>query len=218
MFEQVEEHALFPSFIWVHDLPAARAEQLNQRWFHDLDRMTAPRPKLPPWQTWQTEQNLHHFAEFAELVEMINAASQSVLDKMQIEYDGFRITALWANINPKGTPHPPHFHPNNFLSGVYYVAAAEGADKIVFHEPRPQLDIIAPHVKSYTKYTAPSQEVRIRPGRMVLFPAWLTHSVPVNRSEGLRISIAFNVMFEHYVENMSQPRWTGIPVRGTKIE
>ncbi|MGF1611367.1 MAG: TIGR02466 family protein [Kiloniellales bacterium] len=212
MFEKVEEHSLFPTCIWVHDLEAERARRLNEKLFHDLDRLTAPRPKLPPGQTWQTEQFLHELEEFRELVEAIEAAALGVVEKMEIVHDGLQITACWANINPKGTPHPPHFHPNNYLSGVYYVAAAAGADSIVFHEPRPQLDMIAPHVRRYTKYTAPNQEVRVKPGRLVLFPAWLTHSVPVNRSEGLRISIAFNLMFKGYVEKMTRPRWTGIPV------
>jgi hypothetical protein len=31
------------------------------------------------------------------------------------------ITGCWANVNPPGSYHPTHNHPNNFLSGVYYV-------------------------------------------------------------------------------------------------
>ena len=44
---------------------------------------------------------------------------------------------------------------------------------------------------------------------MVLFPAWLTHSVPVNASGHDRISIAFNLMFRDYVEHASPALWKG---------
>ena len=49
--------------------------------------------------------------------------------------------------------------------------------------------------------------VVIREGDIVLFPHWLHHSVAENTSDSERISIAFNVMFEDYVENMSPPMW-----------
>lgn len=34
----------------------------------------------------------------------------------------------------------------------------------------------------------------MRPGRAIVFPAWLMHSVPPNRSQGPRLSISFNAM------------------------
>ncbi|MCI0429810.1 MAG: 2OG-Fe(II) oxygenase family protein [Rhodospirillales bacterium] len=43
-------------------------------------------------------------------------------------------------------------------------------------------------------------------GRFVLFPAWLAHSVPVNRTQGERISISFNAMVSDF-EDMSKPVW-----------
>lgn len=207
------ERGLFASHIWVHDLEPNHAERLNRQLFHDLDEMTRPRPALRPGLTWQTEQVMQDFEEFDELMGLFRAASKRILDMMRVEYDDFVITGAWANINPKGAPHPPHFHPNNFLSGVYYVQAAPGGDRILFHEPRPQLDIIAPRVLEPTRYTAQSEKVRVKPGRLVMFPAWLTHSVPINDSPHLRISVAFNVMFTSFTEKMSRPRWQGIPLR-----
>ncbi len=207
------ERGLFASHIWVHDLEEGYAQRLNEQLFRDLDEMTRPRPPLRPGLTWQTDQVLQDLPEFQELMGVFRSASKAILDLMRVEYEDFVITGAWANINPKGAPHPPHFHPNNYLSGVYYVQAAPGGDRINFHEPRPQLDIIAPRVLETTKYTAQTEEVRVKPGRLVIFPAWLTHSVPINESPHLRISIAFNVMFSSFAEKMSRPRWDGIPVR-----
>ncbi len=213
MFESVTEEEIFPTTIWVHDLEPGKAERMNRQLFHDLDRLTAPRPNLQPGQNWQTDQILHELEEFSELVEVLTGASQNVLDRMEVDHEGFEITACWANISPRGAAHPPHFHPNNFLSGVYYVQVAPGADSITFHEPRPQVDIVAPHVKRYSKYTAPHYKVQVRPGRLVMFPAWLTHSVQRNENDNLRISISFNIMFSSFTKTMSRPRWEGIPVR-----
>ena len=213
MFEAVKEEALFPTFVWVHDLEPARAEALNPKLLHNIDRMTAPRPQLQPGQNWQTEQTLHEHPQFSELVEIIESAVAGVLSRMELEHEEFMLTALWANINPPGAPHPPHFHPNNFLSGVYYLQVTPGVDSITFHEPRTQVDIVAPHVRRYTQYTAPHYSLAVKPGRLVVFPAWLTHAVKRNESQGLRISISFNIMFADYVEKLSRPRWQGIPVK-----
>jgi hypothetical protein len=42
---------------------------------------------------------------------------------------------------------------------------------------------------------------------MVVFPAWLVHGVPANRSDRDRISMSFNVMFPQFTEIMSPPKW-----------
>lgn len=212
MFAHLTEQAIFATYVWLYDLEPDRAERVNRQAFKDLDELTAPRPRLAPGRNWQTDQVLHELEEFAELVKIFREASQRVLDLLEIEYDGFEITGCWANINPRGAVHPPHFHPNNFLSGVYYVQAPPNADSITFHEPRPQVDMIAPRVKKANKYNSPLQDVAIKPGRLVLFPAWLTHSVRQNEGQGLRISVSFNIMFSNFTEAMSKPRWRGIPI------
>jgi ectoine hydroxylase-related dioxygenase (phytanoyl-CoA dioxygenase family) len=49
----------------------------------------------------------------------------------------------------------------------------------------------------------------VKTGSLIFFPSWLYHSVDDNRSEKERISVAFNVMFLPYVEEMSAPNWEG---------
>ena len=48
------------------------------------------------------------------------------------------ITGCWVNILAAGGAHKRHAHPNNFLSGVYYVRTGPGSDAINFHDPRVQ--------------------------------------------------------------------------------
>jgi len=49
--------------------------------------------------------------------------------------------------------------------------------------------------------------VHVPTGTLLMFPAWLQHSVDPNRSESRRISISCNVMFSAYAENISRPLW-----------
>jgi ectoine hydroxylase-related dioxygenase (phytanoyl-CoA dioxygenase family) len=49
--------------------------------------------------------------------------------------------------------------------------------------------------------------VKVTDGTLLIFPAWLPHSVDANRSESERISISFNIMFSSFTESMSGPLW-----------
>jgi len=44
-------------------------------------------------------------------------------------------------------------------------------------------------------------------GSLLLFPAWLQHSVDANRSARPRISFSFNLMFAGF-EALARPGWT----------
>jgi hypothetical protein len=42
---------------------------------------------------------------------------------------------------------------------------------------------------------------------MLVFPAYLQHSVDPNAGDQERISISFNIMFSSFTENLSKPLW-----------
>jgi ectoine hydroxylase-related dioxygenase (phytanoyl-CoA dioxygenase family) len=47
----------------------------------------------------------------------------------------------------------------------------------------------------------------VRDGTLLLFPAYLEHSVDANESGRERIGVSFNVMFSSFTENLSRPLW-----------
>jgi ectoine hydroxylase-related dioxygenase (phytanoyl-CoA dioxygenase family) len=49
--------------------------------------------------------------------------------------------------------------------------------------------------------------VTVKNGTLLVFPAYLQHSVDANMSEEERISISFNLMFSSFTENLSKPLW-----------
>jgi ectoine hydroxylase-related dioxygenase (phytanoyl-CoA dioxygenase family) len=49
--------------------------------------------------------------------------------------------------------------------------------------------------------------VKVAAGTLLVFPAWLPHSVESNRSTRSRISVSFNVMFSDLADQLAQPLW-----------
>ena len=202
-------HALrmFPTFVWQAEIEPGIHRRINQTITAKLDEIRRPTPTLEPGQAWQSAQDLHTLDEFRELVSCVDEAAATVLDYLKIGGDAIEITACWANVSAPGAAHRTHSHPNNFLSGVYYVQTHAGADTINFHDPRPQTAIIRPPVSGLTAENADQVVVTVKDGTLLLFPAWLQHSVDANRSDRERTSVSFNIMFTSYTERMSKPLW-----------
>lgn len=110
-------------------------------------------------------------------------------------------------MNAGGRAHPVHTHPNNFLSGVYYVQVDAGADTLNFHDPRPQTSLVRPPVTELTSANTAQVVVRVAVGTVLLFPSWLAHSVVANASPRARVSVSFNLMFTRFTETLAQPLW-----------
>ncbi len=212
MFESTQAMTLFPTFCWVHDLPAGEISQLNAQLEAAIEALIAPRPALPPGHTWQTSQDLHLRPEFQPLVRLIQAAGQGVVSYLKLAHPVVEITGCWANVNPPGAPHAIHTHPNNLISGVYYVKTAPGADRIQFYDPRPQARVLAPKLTEGNIANATQSNVDIEAGRLICFPAWLEHGVPPNQSRSERISISFDLMQSDFTRVVSPPKWKGLGV------
>jgi len=186
--------------------------------YYRFSRLTCGRPSLnqpllPHGGQYQTEQTLHHSPEFSHFNEIVHSAANGILNFLSTEHTPLIITGCWANINAPGATHSAHTHSNNYLSAVYYLQADEGAREITFYDPRSQIGAINPVVRETTAKNAAQAHIEISEGMLVLFPSWLQHSVSKNRSSRNRISIAVNLMFSRFGEDMAQPKWRGnIPV------
>ncbi|HEU5319952.1 MAG TPA: 2OG-Fe(II) oxygenase family protein [Methylomirabilota bacterium] len=198
---------LFPTFVWSRRLRPAVYEPIHVSVRATLGELRQGRPPLAPGEAWQSGHALHRRAELAALVAQIRRAAADVLGFLKIGSGALEVTGCWANVNAPGAPHRMHTHPNNFLSGAYYVQVAGGADTINFHDPRPQTAIVRPPVTELTGYNTDQVVLPVTPGTLILFPAWLPHSVAPNASARERISVSFNLMFAAYAETMSPPLW-----------
>jgi uncharacterized protein (TIGR02466 family) len=205
--EASEIIAMFPTLLWKIQIKAELQAALDAKILGALETLRQAVPKLEPGQGWQSGQTLHEREEFRDLVSCIDHAVQSILRFLRIGYGELEITGCWANVLGKGASHKAHSHPNNFLSGVYYLRTFPGTNAINFHDPRSQTGIIRPPVVALTAENTDQVVVGVKNGTLIVFPSYLQHSVDANTSEEERISISFNLMFSSFTENLAKPLW-----------
>lgn len=98
----------------------------------------------------------------------------------------------WVVVYREAASHRLHTHHGSAWSGVYYLSTgdlAEDAGHLQFLDPR--VGAIARGESAGVAYIDP------RPGRLVLFPSWLAHSVKATGSLSReRVCIAFNIGYK----------------------
>ena len=198
---------LFPSFVWKTRLGSEARAAFRVAILEEVSAQRAGAAEPAAGQVWQSRHGLHRLPALARLVRHLRAGVEEVLAFLHVGTVPFEITGLWVNVAAPGGAVRMHAHPNNFLSGVYYVQVQEGADSINFHDPRAQTAVVRPPVTGLTAYNTDLVVVPVEVGTLLIFPSWLVHSVDPNRSDRVRISASFNAMFSNYGETMSEPLW-----------
>lgn len=128
----------------------------------------------------------------------LNNLNDIVLEQCQKILDGItenlkvKLKRVWGNHNLNSDICIPHTHRDSFLSAVYYPKSTDG--KIHFYSP--WTDAILSHVpinktKEFNEYNSSYYELPVKTGYLVIFPAHLSHFVPISESE--RYSIAYDV-------------------------
>jgi len=205
--EASEVLSIFPTFVWKVQLTSKFHQRLNANILQVINQVKPDLAEIPSGGSWQSGQDLHSREQFVDLVSCIDSTAQTVLRFLKVGDNEIGITGCWANINASGAAHGIHSHPNNFLSGIYYVHTHPGADSVNFHDPRSQTGIIRPPVTELTSQNTDQVVVMVSDGMLLMFPSYLAHSVAPNESDKHRISISFNMMFSLYAERLSGPLW-----------
>jgi uncharacterized protein (TIGR02466 family) len=134
--------------------------------------------------------------------------SKFILDSVQdfanstlmYNYDSYKLSQSWVSHKEPGQHHTMHSHPNSLISGVfYYGKAEENTPAIKFHKMIGGFNqsVIAPRTKAdkrNSKFAWQEFSVNFEPGLLILFPSYLHHSVPINKSNSVRCSLAFNTV------------------------
>ena len=123
---------------------------------------------------YQSENNLYNCPAFFSLIDLILKNSNSIIGT-----PNFKLTEMWANVSSYGHSNTLHNHGpyGKTLSGVLYLKTPPNSGNLQF--------ILPFDLNNYYPYTP--QE-----GDLIIFPAFLSHSVEPNLSQEDRISIAFN--------------------------
>jgi len=171
--EASEVMPMFPTLLWKIRLKPELREGIDAKILGALGALRRGLPELESGRGWQSEQALHEREDFGDLVACVGDAARSVLRFLRIGNDAFEITGCWATVLANGAAHRAHSHPNNFLSGVYYVRTHSGADTINFHDPRPQAAVIRPPVVELTAENTDQVVVKVTNGTLLMFPSYL---------------------------------------------
>jgi len=142
---------------------------------------------------WHSTTDMASKPEYQPLVNELMIMCKDVFKEEWLDREPV-LGNMWANINPKEGSNQPHIHPNSLFSGVYYVKSNPQAGRLKIYDPRPGAQIVMPNRKDGKppKHLWRDANLDPIPGRIIMFPAWLWHSVESNQSDNLRISISFN--------------------------
>lgn len=210
MFQNSQLMPLFAVPVWAQQLEDKIADPMNEHLLQQGEILKADLPgNPPPDRGWQTRTDLHTLEAFAGIKEIIMAASERVLDLLKVAPAPYEITGCWMNIKPQDNGHALHNHANNYLSGVYYVKAPEGADSITFHDFRMDRQVVVPRYSEPTPLTMSRINVPVKSGVLIMFPSWLPHSVEPNPTADERVSLSFNIMFSDFAATQATPHWEG---------
>jgi hypothetical protein len=82
------------------------------------------------------------------------------------------IRHVWFNVNGKDAYHNWHSHGGTSVVGVYYIQVPKDSGNIEFRD---------------------GTSIEPYPGLLLIFPAGVEHQVTPNKTNNLRISMAFNI-------------------------
>lgn len=154
-----------------------------------------------PTRAWQPAQKATHggwqtgelMNDDAEVVLRLKAALRRIVDDLTDASPGapgLPITA-WAVALGRNGYQEPHVHQAGIISGVYYVQVpADSGDTGLLRFPRS-----LPWVKTAVPAGAP-YVLRPSAGDIVVFPSYFWHETSPLASDGLRVSVAFDVLKE----------------------
>ncbi|HEX9399706.1 MAG TPA: putative 2OG-Fe(II) oxygenase [Anaeromyxobacter sp.] len=118
---------LFPTFVWRSRLGTDARATVRRALLEQLRALRAGLPELERGEVWQSRHGLHAIPDLAPVVHHIRRSIEQVLAVLQVGTASCEITGLWLNVAARGGAVRMHNHPNNFLSGVYYVQVPPGA-------------------------------------------------------------------------------------------
>ena len=126
---------------------------------------------------------------------MVQDNIKDVFNKYGWVFDPLKVkcTSMWAIINRKNSFNIEHTHSNNYLSAAYYVKAPENSGNFKASNPNIINRNMFPKSNQGTELNSNLVSIKVNEGDLLIFPAYLPHSVEENKSEEDRIIISFNL-------------------------
>ena len=189
----------FPTPVYWYDLP--NANQFNENLLKHIEEWKEKDKGIKNTNQggWHSTTDMHLKKEYEPLVKELNKFQKEICTT-ECYSSPTLLSNMWANINYPGCSNKKHLHPNSNWSGVYYVKTPENCGTLNIEAPRIGYAMTVPQQFSSDKLSQRLQRnIAYIPvaGRLMMFPAFLSHYVDVNQSKeegknGWRISVSFN--------------------------
>jgi len=106
-----------------------------------------------------------------------------------------KVDNLWFNEMESGSTHPAHAHYGPIISGCFYVDMPENCNPIKFSHPHLYLDTLHKMgINRFTQSNSTNWTVNPMEGDILLWKSDLQHEAPKAEFEGVRRSIAFDIV------------------------
>ena len=134
---------------------------------------------------------------FTKLANTISKHAGDFSKKINLQVE--KLKDLWFNVNyykDYNIAHD-HFDAYNKLSGVYYVKAPRDCGRIILYHPGKYVEHswgVKTPKGQHNVWTASIWNHEAKPGKLIIFPSWLEHSVEHNLSKSPRVSFSFNIV------------------------
>ena len=154
------------------------AESLNQEVLYQLkfaDDIGHTNVKASVHTDWNWLPNNQKFINFKSFILTEIEKHYAPGSTINGNVNGGMITDLWGNIYRKGDYTESHNHWLEHLSVVYFLKAKFYHAPLIFES------------------IGLNKKIRPKEGRLVIFPSFLTHSVPIHKFGETRITLAANL-------------------------
>ena len=131
----------------------------------------------------------------ATLTEAGNEFAKRTKRREFTEDVGGQFLWYWASVYRKHDHHGSHNHPNSLIAGSYYPLTSGETSPIILEAP---WDNVIMHDTLTHKSSESILRLKPNVGDMYMWPAWLKHRVPNQKTDDVRIAISFNIDYGRY--------------------
>ena len=201
---------IFPTPVWKFDNVGIDRESLTDFVYHvkEEDPVGRVQSNHGGWQSHDFIDSVMDNNPLKEIRDAIMERAYAAADEFGFHDYSLKMLNLWININNKGAFNHVHTHAGGVLSGVYYVKLPEccyGHLSFIRDFNYTCLKSFwgdGDNVDRWEHMNETEHDVFPEEDQLVIFPAWLPHSVSASPGDDDRVSISFDItaFSDHYHE------------------